>query len=910
MATKKVLVKINVEQKGVAIDKTTEEVKKLTEVEKERLRIKRETEKTDAKLEVVNEKGTKTLERRKKTLKDVNDLSKTWTGIMKESVAQIGKTNDELKNLNADYALWEKQSAAAAKQQEKLNKELEDEQIKLFKTQVKELTKEETLLEKATKKLAFAQSDEGKKLAIVTEQTKRANHALKQYAKEQVGAASATETTNNKLNEMKTTTGLSSAIVTEFGRTVSDAPYGIQGMGNNLAQLGSLFGTFAQNVKKSNRTMGDGFKELFGQMKGIIGIMTAFQIVIALVQTEWFQKWIGGLFDVNSSLKEFSSLMKDASDIAGKSMGNFKTYIATLKDTSSSLEEQEAAIKKLNKEYPDFNTNLFTNAENQKEQNKAVKEYNKLLLVRARSEAAMNKIRESESKIIDLKLQNELKTKPIKKQIKDIEELGYRSVLTTNQIIQATKDGYVTEEQISQQAIRLRQNKVNQIEKSSKKEIKSLEELQQEYLKLVNLEDDDKATTGGGAGSRRVKQFKEGLLSFATEQEKANQDFKNTQERNNIEILKQEGEFSKKSIQIKRDEFIDKEKIRLKDYIAQQNINKQRKGISASEVKEIEKAIKLAEEKSDKTIKSETAEAQVVIDTIEQVTQARIKNREKLDELNQQKRDDKVEEGLASTLVSIMSEGMAKVNAEAELDQLRYDNKVAAADAELLILTTTETRRRQIETEKQLWEQEKRETDLQNEINVINERKRVQEEYIGFVGQTAGVLQAIGDKNKEWQKVQLALEKGAAIASVVVNANRAILAREASYRAIPSLDPKASVFGIPKPNSAKLIDKGLKTKDIAKIKVGAGLSIAGITAAGISQASAINNSGGGDSSAGGGGNTTVQAPDFNIIGSTGVNQLAEAIGSTEKQDIRAYVVSTDITSKQALTRNIRESAEI
>ena len=106
------------------------------------------------------------------------------------------------------------------------------------------------------------------------------------------------------------------------------------------------------------------------------------------------------------------------------------------------------------------------------------------------------------------------------------------------------------------------------------------------------------------------------------------------------------------------------------------------------------------------------------------------------------------------------------------------------------------------------------------------------------------------------------------------------------------------------------MDKGLKTKDIAKIKVGAGLSIAAITAAGLSQASSISNSGGGGSSGGGGGNTTVQPPDFNIVGSTGVNQLAEAIGSTTKEPVKAYVVSSDISSSQELDRNIRESSEI
>jgi len=66
MATKKVLVEINVEQKGSALEKTTKNVKELTAVEKERLKIKKDTERTDAKLEVVNDKATKNLEKRKK----------------------------------------------------------------------------------------------------------------------------------------------------------------------------------------------------------------------------------------------------------------------------------------------------------------------------------------------------------------------------------------------------------------------------------------------------------------------------------------------------------------------------------------------------------------------------------------------------------------------------------------------------------------------------------------------------------------------------------------------------------------------------------------------------------------------------------------------------------------------------
>ena len=85
---------------------------------------------------------------------------------------------------------------------------------------------------------------------------------------------------------------------------------------------------------------------------------------------------------------------------------------------------------------------------------------------------------------------------------------------------------------------------------------------------------------------------------------------------------------------------------------------------------------------------------------------------------------------------------------------------------------------------------------------------------------------------------------------------------------------------------------------------------AGITAAqGFMQVKNILNTNGPKTSGGGTG-ASVQPPDFNIIGSTGTNQLAEAIGSTTQQPIKAYVVSGEVTSAQELDRNIEESASI
>jgi len=64
---------------------------------------------------------------------------------------------------------------------------------------------------------------------------------------------------------------------------------------------------------------------------------------------------------------------------------------------------------------------------------------------------------------------------------------------------------------------------------------------------------------------------------------------------------------------------------------------------------------------------------------------------------------------------------------------------------------------------------------------------------------------------------------------------------------------------------------------------------------------------------GGGGGSVVSAPAppaFNIVGASETNQLAQVIGDKESKPQKAYIVASDVTSAQALDRNIIESASI
>jgi len=90
------------------------------------------------------------------------------------------------------------------------------------------------------------------------------------------------------------------------------------------------------------------------------------------------------------------------------------------------------------------------------------------------------------------------------------------------------------------------------------------------------------------------------------------------------------------------------------------------------------------------------------------------------------------------------------------------------------------------------------------------------------------------------------------------------------------------------------------------------INVAGILATGfktVKAITAVNVPGGGGG--GGGGGAAIApppAPSFNVVGNTGVNQLAETLGN--QQPVQAFVVANQVTSQQSLDRNIVNNASL
>jgi len=132
--------------------------------------------------------------------------------------------------------------------------------------------------------------------------------------------------------------------------------------------------------------------------------------------------------------------------------------------------------------------------------------------------------------------------------------------------------------------------------------------------------------------------------------------------------------------------------------------------------------------------------------------------------------------------------------------------------------------------------------------------------------------------------------KALSIAAATINTYQGITAELATRTATPF------EMGLKIANVAIIAATGFKAvKDIVSVKVpgGGGGGSAPSLSAGIS---------------GGGGASS--APKFNVVGNSGVNQLAGVIAGKENTPVKAFVVAQDVTTGQGLNRNIIESATL
>lgn len=754
-------------------------------------------------------------------------------------------------------------------------------------TSIKKLSVEQKALAKATKEANFWTTEQGVALAKAKISATIAKKETFELAKAQVELT-------KKTKQGKTQTGLNNAILTEAGRAASDAAYGMQGMANNLGQLLTLM---SQHVETKGGFVAS-MKSLGKSLMGSGGVLILLQLLISYLPQ--IEAWFKG---ISNSVGFLSKSFKEAANSVKSTVGAFELYTETLKDSNKSQEQHKRATEGLKNEFPDYirllnesGASLDDVAKNTDKARIAEELYLKVLMKRAMANAAKEKIEEESAAKLQENIKAFTKFREMGFDVNSVEEFREEWSIIEEQGMPSMK----MYESLRKKGLSLdedRLDKAKELVKNLDKELKKRDENIKILAKFANIESN---TDGGGGGERVVRTFKQRLLDLSQQLLKFQNDLRKTSFRTQQQIIKENGEASEAVITAKKDQFIETQKSRFKEFEAEQELRKNQEGANKQL---INKAIEDARNKKDESIRLANEEATGVISAIKKVTKARLDNQKAIEEFRATKRGASVQEAVSSTDVSALT-GMERVEAEKDLDQMRYENKVYAANLELALETTTEDKRRDIKSKMLIWEQEKRREDLENEIDAIEERKRVQMEYVGFAEQSASILNNLSQRNDKLSKAAMVAEKTVAIAKVLVNAQASIAARTAQDSMIPVIMPSPT-GGIPNPMKP-VSTKGM-IKDNTKTKISAALAIANILTGGRSMKG--GGGAGGDSGAGGA-QQVVQPPDFNIIGSTGVNQLAGAIGTTTKEPVKAYVVSSEVSTAQELDRNIVESASI
>ena len=189
-----------------------------------------------------------------------------------------------------------------------------------------------------------------------------------------------------------------------------------------------------------------------------------------------------------------------------------------------------------------------------------------------------------------------------------------------------------------------------------------------------------------------------------------------------------------------------------------------------------------------------------------------------------------------------------------------------------------------------------------DEIIKINEAKAaqkaaIQAAQINMVSQGIALLKQVAGKNKALQAAAIIGESAVGIAKTVISTQAA----NAGALATPQAILTSGVSAIPV---------------IVANKISAGIGIAANIAATRKALQGLKAGGSPPPPANVRGASGITAsaqstlPEFNTVGASSTNQLADAIGSQTKQPIKTYVVASDVTTAQNLERNIITGATV
>jgi hypothetical protein len=655
------------------------------------------------------------------------------------------------------------------------------------------------------------------------------------------------------LGSVNSAAGIAGATVNEFGRFVSDLPFGIVAVTNNLSQMGSLFGILvaqAAQLQNGLSTTRNVLNLLSAQFLGPAGILFVFQAAVTALTlfAQRSKESESALKGLSTTLKEQSTIVKDLLD----------QYLR-LNDAQSG---RSAVLNQLKKIDEDLYNALKDNNKTEQEKAEIIERYNKLTDLTIEKELKYGKIldervvlqgeiRDLDAKILETRNQeakssDEKTAKDIKLNalIEDKNELLEKDGELSKQILDINKQLITAEDDLSTSI------------GVTNEELKKRTDLTRDYLSQLRssrielLEAEE-----GGTEEEQVDRL-EKIKKLQEEELKIREEAA-------IEKAIQDGIFFDLDNELFQT-FANERRLLELDH------QKKLLDIRASFNQPLDpKSSPLT-----KFFADENQKIRVFLNDNEQDTLKAFKQT-----------NDKILTGLAQYMAKRKEIEENGAKATQDLEDKRFERQVMAirvaqdlANGIFDIANTEFDKEMTLEQNKTVELNNQLKERLRNESLSADERKSIQ-------NQIAQNDEALRKKQEAIEEKRFKLNKAASIANAVVNTYLAAATALKNFGGVPT--------GIPA--MVATIATGLaQVAVIAKqrfVKSDAGGS------PGISTSTASTP-------------MAIQAPAFNVVGQSGATQLADVVSGQLNRPLKTYVVAKDVTTAQELDRNRVSAASI
>ena len=294
--------------------------------------------------EQLRDKVADTTQEYQEAQKEIETLKKAKAELTGETIKSnkaFKKETQSQRESTSEYKKRKKELEEAFNKQQKFNNSVGSSSVLSFKNSINATRKERAALIELKNTLDIT----GDEFTIVSNKIAILDQKLNTSAKGMSGNFS------KGLTGVSKASGAATSATLELGRAISDAPYGIRGVANNLSQFASQFSFMANKVDDTTGKV-VGFN---GAIKNLGKAIRANAVLLAI------QLVIAALDHFAGSTKKAKAETESLTKVFGIQTTKLLVLKSALDDSNVSLEDKTELVKKANNEFKDLNIELDEN---------------------------------------------------------------------------------------------------------------------------------------------------------------------------------------------------------------------------------------------------------------------------------------------------------------------------------------------------------------------------------------------------------------------------------------------------------------------------------------------------------------------------------------------------------------------